>query len=256
MVDRLRFSRNDAMQQHLYSTAAFWGNKAFELTGDPNDAFWLAQVLFLTHQFARAERILTLPRRDTEEEVAKGKEPEKDAPEEENDELGNGWFRLVDLSIACRYLAAQCLIRQNKWSEALDLLGPVNPFKQSPQQILPNGSIIDAPLQQQQQSQPVASTSFDGGIKFEASLCHLRGLIQLHFNSTDKAKESFLEALSIDVKCFESLEALIDGNMLTVDEEWNFIQALRFKAQLDEEDAEFVKMAYTVRLKKVPLNFL
>lgn len=32
IIDRLRLSRNDAMQQHLYSTASFWGSKAYEMT--------------------------------------------------------------------------------------------------------------------------------------------------------------------------------------------------------------------------------
>ena len=33
LVDRLRNWRNDAMTQHLYGTAEFWGSKVFGLTG-------------------------------------------------------------------------------------------------------------------------------------------------------------------------------------------------------------------------------
>jgi anaphase-promoting complex subunit 6 len=33
MVDRMRNWRNDAMTQHLYGTAGFWGGKVFGLTG-------------------------------------------------------------------------------------------------------------------------------------------------------------------------------------------------------------------------------
>lgn len=33
MVDRMRNWRNDAMTQHLYSTANFWGSKIFGITG-------------------------------------------------------------------------------------------------------------------------------------------------------------------------------------------------------------------------------
>ena len=38
-------------------------------------------------------------------------------------------IRLTDISLACRYLAAQALVRQERWSAAMDLLGEVNPFK-------------------------------------------------------------------------------------------------------------------------------
>ena len=49
-------------------------------------------------------------------------------------------------------------------------------------------------------------------------MCHLRGLVQLHLNASDRAKECFLEALSIDVKCYDSFELLVSGNMLDVQE--------------------------------------
>lgn len=104
MVDRMRLWRHDALMQHLYDTAAFWGDKIMSWTStcpsfgycasphiwehtycsmfksstfrlfervnfwrsdispdDPNDAFWLAQTYFLTHQYSRAERLLTRP---------------------------------------------------------------------------------------------------------------------------------------------------------------------------------------------------
>jgi len=266
LIDRLRLARNDSMQQHLYSTAEFWGNKVYELTRDPNDGFWLAQTYFLTLQFARAERVLMVAKPDlsistplqqpngvastslaaSNSMVTHGKGKEREVTPITNgftsDDINPPFnahepiklVRLTDLSIACRYLAAQCLIRQQKWAEALDLIGPSNQFAHNSRTL--NGPSI---------------RSSDGGIKFEASLCHLRGLIHLHHNSTTKAKESFLEALSLDVKCFESFQSLVDGNLLDVDEEWQVLQALNFKEQLYEEDSDFVRMAYTVRLKKV-----
>jgi anaphase-promoting complex subunit 6 len=36
---------------------------------------------------------------------------------------------LVDMSVACRYLAAQCQVRQGKWAEATEMLGEANPFR-------------------------------------------------------------------------------------------------------------------------------
>lgn len=40
LVDRMRNWRNDAMTQHLYSTAEFWGSKVFNLTS----MYWWASV--------------------------------------------------------------------------------------------------------------------------------------------------------------------------------------------------------------------
>jgi anaphase-promoting complex subunit 6 len=39
--------------------------------------------------------------------------------------------RLVDMSVACRYLAAQCQVRQGNWTDALEILGEANPFRHS-----------------------------------------------------------------------------------------------------------------------------
>jgi len=89
----------------------------------------------------------------------------------------------------------------------------------------------------------------DGGIKFESSMCYLRGLIHLHNKALDRAKESFLESLALDVKCYESFEALVGGNMLEPEEEWEFIQSLEYHSQTPE-DALFIQSLYTVRLKK------
>ena len=49
-------------------------------------------------------------------------------------------------------------------------------------------------------------------------MCHLRGMVQLHLNAADRAKECFMEALSIDVKCYDSFEALVSGSMIDVEE--------------------------------------
>lgn len=38
--------------------------------------------------------------------------------------------RLVDMSVACRYLAAQCQMRQGKWTDAMEMLGEANPFRE------------------------------------------------------------------------------------------------------------------------------
>ncbi|KAF8515403.1 TPR-like protein [Hysterangium stoloniferum] len=264
MVDRMRLWRHDALMQHLYETAAFWGDKVLSWTSNPNDAFWLAQTHFMTHQYSRAERLLTRPFPLTSppdkpfplhnaKEYALGSAHSQSQmmvdpvrlptqyPDIQRDQfagIGNDLMgdvhadmsRLVDMSIACRYLAAQCQVRQGKWADALEMLGESNPFRDSGR------------------SGP-AVPNRDGGIKIEASMCHLRGILMLRLNRNDRAKESFLEALALDVKCYDAFEQLIGGELMRPEEEWEFVQGLSYKEQTPE-DAEFVRLIYTIRLRK------
>ncbi|BFZ62290.1 anaphase-promoting complex subunit Cut9 [Saitoella coloradoensis] len=133
---------------------------------------------------------------------------------------------LLDSSVACRYLACLCLTKQLKWQEALDLLGEHNPFRS------------DARVKNQ-----------DGGIKLEASMCYLRGFIYAQMNNFDRAKECYKEAVQVDVKCFDAFDQLISNNLMTSNEEWDFVNNLDFNA-LEPEDAEFVKMIYVTKLNK------
>ncbi|KAF8573479.1 TPR-like protein [Ramaria rubella] len=303
MVDRMRLWRHDALMQHLYETAAFWGDKVLSWTNNPNDAFWLAQTHFMTHQYSRAERLLTRPfplspppdspfpshsysqthpagpfsstssmsltngalhphPTQRKSRKGRGKEPASthahshsqsqpavdpmriplQYPNIRHDQLtvlltetgcidGQGdMSRLVDMSIACRYLAAQCQVRQGKWADALEMLGESNPFKNSGR----SGPTIP---------------NRDGGIKIEASMCHLRGLLMLKLNRNDRAKECFLEALALDVKCYDAFEQLVGGELMRPEEEWEFVQGLAYKEQTPE-DAQFVRLIYTIRLRK------
>lgn len=102
-IERLRLWRHDALMQHLYSTAEFVANKIYSLTGDPNDAFWLAQVYYGKGLYVRAIELLT-----------------KDM--------------LESVSIMCRYLLALCLVNLQRYDEALDIVGESNPFAEDADQ--------------------------------------------------------------------------------------------------------------------------
>ncbi|GJJ08566.1 hypothetical protein Clacol_002785 [Clathrus columnatus] len=290
MLDRMRLWRHDALMQHLYETAAFWGDKILSWTNNPNDAFWLAQTHFMMQQYSRAERLLTRPfplhppldspflshQNDEIDNCGRGLALANGASKASRKGKGkeitnqnhlhtqsqliadpmfmNSQFldfqsenlkylmgdldpdadtsRLVDMSIACRYLAAQCQVQQGKWMDALEMLGESNPFKNSGR------------------SGPTVPNR-DGGIKIEASMCHLRGLLMLKLNRNDRAKECFLEALSLDVKCYDAFEQLISGELMRPDEvqEWGFIQGLLYTEQTPE-DAEFIRLIYIIRLRK------
>lgn len=115
----------------------------------------------------------------------------------------------------------------------------------------------------------------------EASMCHLRGLLMLKLNRGDQAKQCFMEALALDVKCYDAFEQLISSEMMTPEEgwlhfyflihtnqyslpEWHFIQSLSYPSQLTPPhspmspsrptitapDAEFIRLIYTARLRK------
>ncbi|KAF8273363.1 hypothetical protein EI94DRAFT_1716538 [Lactarius quietus] len=232
IVDRMRLWRHDALMQHLYDTAAFWGDKVLSWTNDPNDAFWLAQTAPSHTPFPTKPPAVPFD--------LKGKAREPDFPPrlpvgptamiEVAAEQQEGVSRLVDMSVVCRYLAAQCLVRQGKWAEATEMLGEANPFRNSGR------------------SGPAVPNT-DGGIKVEASMCNLRGLLMLKLNRGDQAKACFMEALALDVKCYDAFEQLVGGEMMTLEEEWEFVQSLAYKEQTPE-DAEFVRLVYTSRLRK------
>jgi anaphase-promoting complex subunit 6 len=52
----------------------------------------------------------------------------------------------------------------------------------------------------------------------EASMCHLRGMLMLKLNRGEIAKQCFMEALALDVKCYDAFEQLISGEMMTPEE--------------------------------------
>ncbi|KAJ8080842.1 anaphase-promoting complex subunit Cut9 [Marasmius tenuissimus] len=261
MIDRMRLWRHDALMQHLYETAAFWGDKIMTWSNDPNDAFWLAQTYFMQHQYSRAERLLTrafptspprlpatpplnLTNGDMSSYKGKGREqdllsstiPISRIPMgptgvlDHSEDLHGPVSRLVDMSVACRYLAAQCQVRQGNWAGATEMLGEANPFRDSGR----SGPTVP---------------NIDGGIKIEASMCHLRGLLMLKMNKADQAKHCFMEALALDVKCYDAFDQLVSGEMLSPEEEWEFVQGLSYSSQTPQ-DASFIQMMYTTRLRK------
>ncbi|KAK3829181.1 MAG: anaphase-promoting complex subunit cut9 [Benniella sp.] len=201
-VDSMRAWRTDAMHQHMYRTAAYWGDKVLSITEDSNDVFWLSQVYYLMGEYSRAINLLRQQ-------------------------------KLLESSVACRYLAIQCMIRTEKWSEALEYLGDENQFAKGGNSDN-NHNVNNA----------------DGGIKLEASMCYLRGVVYKNMNNIDRAKECFKEALQIDVKCYDALDSLVSNNMMTTSEERKLIDELEFDKQLHGPDAMFVKMLYQSKLKK------
>jgi anaphase-promoting complex subunit 6 len=132
------------------------------------------------------------------------------------EDMLDGVSRLVDMSVACRYLAAQCMVRQGNWADATEMLGEANPFRDSGRSgaAIPN---VDGGIKVRVYCASVFSF-FAYGRQVEASMCHLRGLLMLKLNRGDQAKQCFMEALALDVKCYDAFEQLVSSEMMTPEE--------------------------------------
>jgi len=136
----------------------------------------------MTHRYSRAERLLTRPFSTKPPAVpfdVKGKAREPVLPPrlpvgpaamvDVAAEQQEGVSRLVDMSVVCRYLAAQCLVRQGKWAEATEMLGEANPFRNSGAYLLRHHAVSMGPTKFPGRSGPAVPNT-DGGIK--VNRCH------------------------------------------------------------------------------------
>lgn len=233
-IEKLRLWRHDALLQHLYSTAEFIGNKILSITNDPTDAFWLAQVYYQTGAYFRAIDLLSQ----------------------------NDWEKS---NLICRFLIGLCLFELQKYEEALDVIGETNPFASSnnmsfsQDSLSNNNNNIDINNNTNNNNDNIsnnfvdinASSFFqdDGGIKLESSMCYIRGRIFLSQNSLKKAKQSFIEAVLVDVKNFEAFQQLTTNNLLSAKEEWNLIKNLKFSILGKNED--LIRNLYLLRLSDI-----
>lgn len=88
-------------------------------------------------------------------------------------------------------------------------------------------------------------------------MCYLRGVIYTKQGAYDKAKEAYKDAVKIDVRCFEAFDTLMRNNLLSPEEEWQFIEDIDFDSMAasvggaqGEATAQFLKALYTTRLSK------
>ncbi|KAL2059951.1 hypothetical protein VTL71DRAFT_10106 [Oculimacula yallundae] len=237
MEQFLREWRQDALNKHQYDSAIFIGDKLLALTQNDKDAFWLAQVHFSTGNYTRAQSFLA--KQD-----------------------------LITQNPSCRYLAGHCLIKQNRFEEALATLGEKNPTH-----LITTVSNSRRKIQHTNGHHRAGSKALARGersdrrddgaqdeaanVKFEAAMCFLRGLCYAKQNAFDRAKECYKDAVRIDVQCFEAFEQLMKNCLMSPDEEWQFLDSLNFDAisvpddpSSSQEAGEFTKMLYTTRLSK------
>ncbi|PQE08958.1 hypothetical protein CJF32_00002664 [Rutstroemia sp. NJR-2017a WRK4] len=234
----LRDWRQDALNKHQYDSAIFIGDKLLALTKNDKDAFWLAQVHFSTGNYTRAQSFLS--KQD-----------------------------LIARNPSCRYLAGHCLIKQSRFEEALNVLGDKNPTHlisgntrrklQHTRGHTRNGSTTQSSRHDRHDRERREETAQDeaANIRFEAAMCYLRGLCYAKQNAFDRAKECYMDAVRIDVQCFEAFEQLMKNCLMSPEDEWKFLESLNFDSisiaddtSSSQEAAEFTKMLYTTRLSK------
>ncbi|PHH83789.1 hypothetical protein CDD82_2661 [Ophiocordyceps australis] len=217
----LRTWRQDAFDKAQYESAIFLGDKLLALTNDDQDAFWLAQVHFATGNYTRAQSFLNKQ-------------------------------ELISRNSACRYLAAHCFIKQNRFDEALSVLGARNPTH-----LIANGTSHKRKAQTRRSKTGDEDETDKANRRYEAAMCYLRGICYAKQNAFDRAKECYMDAVRIDVQCFEAFQQLVKNSLLSPDEEWSFLESLDFDSisvsgdvSLSQEAAEFTKMLYTTRMSK------
>ncbi|KAL1959394.1 hypothetical protein VTO42DRAFT_2197 [Malbranchea cinnamomea] len=236
----LRAWRKDALDKGQYESAIYIGDKVLALTNSDSDAFWLAQVHFSNNNYTRALALLS---------------------------RGN----LIRDNPSCKYLAAHCYIKQNKYEQALSILGEHNPTH-----LISSASNSRRKLQHLNGSSHVTLRSGKNAsrsdrmdrneerergdmtnIKFEAAMCYLRGLCYARQNAFDRARDCYKDAVRIDVQCFEAFDQLMRNSLMSPAEELEFLESLDFDAispssdpSVCQEAAEFTKLLYTTRLSK------
>ncbi|OKL64139.1 hypothetical protein UA08_00550 [Talaromyces atroroseus] len=210
-------------------------------TDSDADAFWLAQVHFNNNNYTRALALLS--RKD-----------------------------LVSRSTSCKYLAAHCYIKQNKFEAALNILGEQNPThlissaNHSRRKIqhlnghshvtLRNGKTTSSRLDRADRSEE-RDREDANNLRFEAAMCYLRGLCYAKQNAFDRARDCYKDAVRIDIQCFEAFDQLMKNSLMSPAEELEFLESLDFDTisvpsdpSRSQEAAHFVKMLYTTRLSK------
>lgn len=185
---------------------------------------------------------LPLPRKvydawieEQQRSLAEVKEASRKHGDVAHSQHNKGTKALVDISAACRFLAAKCFTRLGKFAEALDLVGEESGRWKG------GGKY------------GYAAPSSDGLLKVSSSVSHLRGLIHLRMDNTDQAREAFIEALSLDVKNYDAFAALVDGKLLeSKGQLWSLMEGLQWQAQSagDAMAFDFIKTCYIARLEK------
>eukprot|EP00742_Colponemidia_sp_Colp-10_P011512 GILJ01012796.1.p1 GENE.GILJ01012796.1~~GILJ01012796.1.p1 ORF type:complete len:526 (+),score=88.80 GILJ01012796.1:22-1578(+) len=131
---------------------------------------------------------------------------------------------LIPKQARFRLLAAQSMEQCKEWAECLSTLGDETEFNS----LLTNLSLQD-----------------EAGMKMAAALCYLRGHVYDLLENRQQAVKWYREALRQDPHCYEAFEKLVDGQMLSQEQEVQLLELIRFGPE-----EQWIKLLYSSKLNK------
>ncbi|TPX72149.1 hypothetical protein SpCBS45565_g00656 [Spizellomyces sp. 'palustris'] len=140
------------------------------------------------------------------------------------DYLLSGNPEVLESSIQCRYMGALCAVKLGKWDKADTLLRDKAGRRERTK--------IDEP----------------SGIKLEASICYLQGIVHSRKGELKRANERMKQAVIEDPRCIEAFNWLLNNHVMNVQEEETFVNTLDFG--ICGQDADFMRSMYLSSIKK------
>ncbi|EPS72438.1 hypothetical protein M569_02320, partial [Genlisea aurea] len=125
--------------------------------------------------------------------------------------------QIVLRDLRFRYLAAKCLEELKEWDKCLLMLGDAK--------VDEDGNITDA---KDCSSLYLDKDSEEREINIISAICFLRGKAYEALGNRSPARLWYKAAIRADPLCYEAMECLIDGHMLTSEEETSLLSTLQF----------------------------
>ncbi|KAG8364851.1 hypothetical protein BUALT_Bualt18G0041500 [Buddleja alternifolia] len=125
--------------------------------------------------------------------------------------------QIVLRDLRFRYLAAKCLEELKEWDQCLLMLGDAK--------VDEHGNITDT---KDYNSMYLDKDGEDREINIISAICFLRGKAYEALENRSQARLWYKAAIKADPLCYEALECLVEGHMLTCQEEINLLATLQF----------------------------
>ncbi|XP_073314246.1 anaphase-promoting complex subunit 6 isoform X2 [Primulina huaijiensis] len=128
--------------------------------------------------------------------------------------------QIVLRDLRFRYLAAKCLEELKEWDQCLLMLGDAK--------VDEHGNITDT---KDYNSMYLDKDGEEHEINIISAICFLRGKAYEALENRAQARLWYKAAIKADPLCYEALECLIEGHMLTCEEETRLLATLQFGAE-------------------------
>lgn len=133
-------------------------------------------------------------------------------------------------SLKCKYMAGLCLFGAQKFDEALEVLDDTSTL------IVDDNTSSDADTNDKETS-------------VYALISYLRGQVLTLQNNFEPAKEAFIEAITIDARCYEAFNQLISHQLLSPKDKFKLLANIDFTNL--GSNADLIRALYMTQLSKV-----